>query len=80
MISILKKVKRWQKKNKWHLIGSAATLEDIRNGIVKFFAGSTVTLNQTTDNEWSVSTLKGLVKNTKVSLIKGRYRFEMLQT
>lgn len=64
-----------------HRFATASSLEKIRESIVKFYSGSTVTLAEDgTDGkgrlQWSVSTGTGLCENVRV-LAKGRgYVFE----
>ena len=58
------------------LIGSAGSLEDIQKAISKWYY-SDVTLKQVNDKEWEVHNSKGLIDGVKVTLKKGRYRFEM---
>ena len=62
-------------------LASAGTLEQIRLAIVKFYCGSTVTLEEAgTDGKgrlcWTVSTGKGLCKNVRVRLVGRRHVFE----
>jgi hypothetical protein len=58
------------------LHASSSSLDGIHKLITKFYCGSTVTLNQISEKEWSVSTLKGECQGVHVSLKKNRYRFE----
>lgn len=61
------------------LLASAPTLEKITNLITEFYAGSTITLDEISKDQWSISTGKGLCKGIWVTKNKaGRYRFIMV--
>lgn len=64
-----------------HRFATAGTLEQIRLAIVKFYCGSTVTLEgDGTDGNgrlcWTVSTGKGLCENVRVIALGRRFIFE----
>ena len=58
------------------LFGSAGSLERLRQGIEKFYCGTTITLTELPSGEWSVSNLRGVIEGVTVRKVKGRYRFE----
>lgn len=64
-----------------HRFATAGSLEQILLSIIKFYCGSTVTLEEDgTDGngrrQWSVSTGKGLCGNVRVIAIGRRFIFE----
>ena len=65
------------------LIVSGITLDGIRKGIADYFYDNSIediTLKQTSDNTWDVYKTKSgkYLKDFKVTLKKGRYRFESI--
>jgi len=62
------------------LFGSSGSLEGIKQVITKFYMGATVTLTPISENEWSVSTGRGLQSKVRVIKKSRRFRFEMKPT
>lgn len=59
------------------LLATAGSLAGIKKSIAQFYMGATVTLEQVSDKEWSVSTGRGLQDGVRVVKKGKRFRFEM---
>ena len=59
------------------LLGSSATLDGIKSVIAKFYY-SEKELLPVAPNEWSIVGKNGVIKDMRVILKKGRYRFESI--
>ena len=67
-----------QKLNEGKLLATSPSLDGIKNMISKYFMGSTITLDKTSDNPetYSVSNKKGKLNSFKVVKKGNRYKFE----
>jgi hypothetical protein len=63
-----------------HLWATAATLEDIKTSIQKFYSANSITLTSTGPKEWSIANSIRTIPNTRVILKGKRYRFESTTT
>ncbi|HEY9550595.1 MAG TPA: hypothetical protein VIR45_13950 [Kiloniellaceae bacterium] len=61
------------------LLASAPTLDDIRDSVVRFYCGQSMTLLPSSDNRWIISrTHDGKeIEGVHVIRKRGRYRLEM---
>lgn len=59
------------------LLGNSATLDGIKAVIAKFYY-SEKDLIPVAPNEWSIIGKNGVIKDMRVILKKGRYRFESI--
>ena len=59
------------------LLGSSATLDGIKAVIAKFYY-SEKELLPVSDNEWQIIGKNGILKDMRVILNRGRYRFESI--
>ena len=59
------------------LLGSSATLDGIKSIVEKFYY-SEKELLPVSDNEWQIIGKNGVLKDMRVILKKGRYRFESI--
>jgi len=62
---------------KTKLLGSASSLEQLKDGIQKFFYSSNIVLNGNDKDGYTISNSKGVIEGVKVVLKGKRYRFEM---
>ena len=59
------------------LLGSSATLDGIKTVITKFYYSEKELLS-VAPNEWQIYGKNGVLKDMRVILKKGRYRFESI--
>ena len=59
------------------LLGSAPTLDGIKNVIAKFYYGEKELL-PVVPNEWQIISKNGAINGVRVIFKKGRYRFESI--
>lgn len=59
-----------------HLIGSAGSLDTLNSLVKKMWGWDTVIFTPVSENEWSVSSFKGVVSGLRVVKKGKRYRFE----
>lgn len=61
-----------------HLIGSAGSLDALNALVKKMWGWDTVVFIPISDNEWSVSSFRGVVEGLRVVKKGKRYRFERI--
>lgn len=62
------------------LMGSGASLDQIKQGISKFYMSPNIKLEQVGENHWAVHNAKGPIDGVQVRHHKDRYRFESIES
>lgn len=66
------------KKDKYKLVGSAGSLEQLLDKTTKYFCGSSIVFCQIDEDNWNVYNAKGRILSVRVARKGKRYRLEVL--